>query len=61
MQVIPLLALALARAGAAWPRAWIAAGSAAWVGLAIGAFVQAQAGRPFGRAGGLRIPAMVGA
>lgn len=50
MQAIPLLAWALARAGAARPGAWIAAGAAGWCALAIGAFAQAQAGRalPFG-------------
>jgi hypothetical protein len=47
MQAIPLLGWGLARAGATWPRAWIAAGSAAWLALAAGAFVQAQAGRAF--------------
>jgi hypothetical protein len=44
MQAIPLLAWALSRAGAPWPRAWIAAGSAAWVAVAIGAFALARAG-----------------
>lgn len=48
MQAMPLLAWALARAGAGRPRAWIAAGAAAWVVLVLGAFAQAQAGRALG-------------
>ncbi len=44
MQALPLLAWALLRAGAAAPRAWIAAGAAGWVGLTLGAFALARAG-----------------
>jgi hypothetical protein len=44
MQALPLLAWALGRAGAAAPRAWLAAGAAGWVGLTLGAFALARAG-----------------
>ncbi len=44
MQALPLLAWALLRAGAAAPRAWLAAGAAGWVGLTLGAFALARAG-----------------
>ncbi|BDG70615.1 hypothetical protein Rmf_05440 [Roseomonas fluvialis] len=44
MQALPLLAWGLLRAGAAAPRAWLAAGAAGWVGLTLGAFALARAG-----------------
>jgi hypothetical protein len=46
MQALPLLAWGLLRAGAAVPRAWLAAGTLGWVGLTLGAFALAQAGVP---------------
>ncbi len=44
MQALPLLAWTLLRVGAAAPRAWLAAGTAGWVGLTLGAFALARAG-----------------
>ncbi|MEM1313427.1 MAG: hypothetical protein AAGI51_02660 [Pseudomonadota bacterium] len=47
MQAAPAIGLAADRLGWRRPGLWVAAGSAAWTGLAVYMFVQALGGRPF--------------